>query len=379
MELLKKLAVPLVLVALVAAAAFTMFKGEDTKTVTAHFPRTISIYEGSDVRVLGVPVGVVESVTPEGTQVKVVMTYDAEVDVPANASAVIVAPSVVGDRFVQLTPVYPGGAKLKDGAVLQVDRTSGPLELDDIYQSLDDLTVALGPTGANKEGALSQLLRTTAENFGGQGEEFNQTLQDLGKLTGTLDNNREEFFGAAARLEDFISTLAKNDDTVRAFNQSLAGVSDLLEGERDELSTSLRNLATAMTQVSSFVKENQDSLSRNITGLNKVAKILVRQRVALEEVLKVAPVALTNLGHTYNPQAGTLDVRANLDNLLHEITSDPGTLLCGLVSQVDTSGSVCDLIDQALPRAGAFASSERQGDAPEPFDPSLGGLVEVTR
>ena len=37
------------------------------------------------------------------------MSYDAEVNVPADAQAVIVAPSIVGDRFVQLTPVYKRG------------------------------------------------------------------------------------------------------------------------------------------------------------------------------------------------------------------------------------------------------------------------------
>ena len=47
----------------------------------------------------------------------------------------IVAPSIVGDRFVQLTPVYEGGEVLADGAVLDTDRTSIPLELDQIYRA----------------------------------------------------------------------------------------------------------------------------------------------------------------------------------------------------------------------------------------------------
>jgi len=373
---MKKLILPLVILALVATAAFVLLRGDERKYLTASFPRAVSIYEGSDVRILGVQVGKVEEVTPSGTEVKVTMWYDGEVDVPRDAKAVIVAPSVVGDRFVQLTPVYTGGPTLADGAKLTSADTSTPLELDEIYQSLDDLTVALGPTGANREGALSELLRTTAENFGGQGERFNQTIEDLGKLTGTLDNNREELFGAAARLEDFISTLAENDQTVRQFNESLAGVSDLLADERNELATSLKNLATAMGQVSTFVRENQDSLRRNIVGLNKVAKILVRQRNALEEVFRAAPVALTNLAHTYNPQAGTLDTRANLGDVINHISSDPTTFLCGLVNQDDKSGQACNVIKQAMPRAGAFAGSSPVR-APDPWDPTLGGLVEV--
>ena len=89
---IRKLVVPGIIVALLAAAAVVMFQGEERKTLTAHFPRTVSIYEGSDVRVLGVPIGTVDTVTPSGTDVVVTMSYDAETEVPANAEAVIIAP-----------------------------------------------------------------------------------------------------------------------------------------------------------------------------------------------------------------------------------------------------------------------------------------------
>ncbi len=241
---LKRLGVPLVLVLLVAAAGWTMFKGGDEqKTLTAHFPRTISIYEGSEVKVLGVAVGNVDQVTPSGTDVVVTMSYDPEIDLPADAKAVIVAPSIVGDRYVQITPVYESGPKLADGATLKTQDTSVPLELDQIYSSLNDLNVALGPNGANREGALSDLLNVTAENFGGQGASFNQTIQDFSSLTATLDDNKEELFGSAAELQGFLNTLATNDQTVRQFNQSLSSVSDLLSGEKEELAAALKNLS----------------------------------------------------------------------------------------------------------------------------------------
>ncbi|HET7070098.1 MAG TPA: MCE family protein, partial [Nocardioides sp.] len=173
MTLLAKLLVPLVVAALVVAALVAfVFDGGHQKTLTADFPRTVSLYVGSDVRVLGVPVGKVDSVTPSGTQVIVKMHYDPSVQIPADAKAVIISPSIVGDRFVQLTPAYSGGQVLADGATLDQQRTAVPLELDQIYSSLDDLTTALGPNGANKKGALTDLLNTTAANFGGQGEKF---------------------------------------------------------------------------------------------------------------------------------------------------------------------------------------------------------------
>ena len=375
MNIVKRMILPLVLLALVVAAGFLMFRSEDSKTLTAHFPRTISIYEGSEVKVLGVAIGNVETVTPSGTDVVVTMRYDAKVKVPQDAKAVIVAPSIVGDRYVQLTPVYDGGPQLADGATLEATDTSVPLELDQIYSSIDDLTVAMGPNGANKDGALTDLLETTAENFGGQGAQFHETIQNFSQLSATLDDNKEELFGSARELEGFINTLATNDQTVRQFNQSLSNVSDLLSGEREELAAALHNLSIGLGDVATFVKENRDILGKNIKHINRVAKVLVKQRAALDETLQNAPVALNNLALTYNPQAGTLDTNANLGELIHQIESDPATLVCGFLSQANQGGELCDLAGSILKRSSPFGTGSSSG---QQFDRSLGGLVEVT-
>src|SRR3954470_3824481 len=103
MNVVKRLILPVAILALVVAAGFAMFRSDESKTLTAHFPRTISIYEGSEVKVLGVAIGNVDKVTPSGTDVVVEMHYDADITLPADAKAVIVAPSIVGDRYVQIT------------------------------------------------------------------------------------------------------------------------------------------------------------------------------------------------------------------------------------------------------------------------------------
>jgi phospholipid/cholesterol/gamma-HCH transport system substrate-binding protein len=383
MNLLAKLVVPLVVAALVIAALVTfVFGGGDQKTLTADFPRTVSLYQGSDVRVLGVPIGKVDSVTPSGTQVIVKMHYDPDVQIPAGAKAVIISPSIVGDRFVQLTPAYSGsGQVLADGATLQQDHTAVPLELDQIYSSLDDLTTALGPNGANQKGALTDLLDTTAANFGGQGEKFHQTIKSFGKLSGTLADNKDNLFGSMRELEGFVRTLARNDHTVRAFNQSLAQVSGMLKGERGDLAASLHNLGIALKQVSGFVRDNREILGKNIRGLDDVTQILVKQRRALAETLQDAPLALNNLALTYNPQAGTLDTRANLGELGHQLTSDPSTFLCSILDQANQGGQACAAIRQLLAknRPGALGGASSRRTSADRQDPTLGGLVEAGR
>ena len=368
--------------AVVIGLTLALLPEDDRKYVTASFPRTVSLYEGSEVRILGVPVGKVESVRPSGTNVEVKMWYDAKYKVPADAEAVIISPAIVGDRFIQLTPVYKGGPALSSFAQIDEESTSTPLELDEIYQSIDDLTVALGPEGANKDGALTRLLDNTARNFAGQGEQFNQTIRDLGKFTGTLENNKEELFGTARQIERFVSALAENDQTVRAFNQSLASAANMLEGERDDLAAALRNLGVAMRSVSSFVRENREGLTENIEGLKAVTDILVKQRDALKETLNVAPLALNNLFLTYNPATGTLDTRTNVGENIAQLENDPAVVLCGVLQQNDPSGESCDLVEEALGGAGRAAAladkdAEQKTIEVENVDRSLAGIVEV--
>lgn len=371
-------------VVLLVGAALMIFPGNGTRHVTAEFPRTISLYEGSAVKILGVSVGKVDSVEPAGTKVRVKFSYDSKHKVPADAKAVVISPSIVGDRFIQLTPVYTGGPVLADGARLGIDRTATPLELDQIFGSINELTKALGPDGANAidesgTGALTRLLDSTARNFGGQGVQFNQTLQNLSKLTKTLADNKDELFGTVTEIENFTSTLAQNDDTVRKFNDSLAAGAQLLADEREELAAVLQNLSVAMTQVRSFVADNKQLLSTNIRELNKISKVLVKNRGALDSILTDAPVALNNLFLAYNETTGTLDTRANIGETVGKLTTKPSVVLCALVP--DACGPLTSVVKLlGLGRAGALAAE----DAPargtgttvvEPVDRSLGGLV----
>jgi phospholipid/cholesterol/gamma-HCH transport system substrate-binding protein len=371
--LLRALALAVVGV-LVIAGIMMLRGGDEQKTLTASFPRTVSIYEGSDVRVLGVPIGTVDKVEPSGTTVKVTMSYDSSVKIPESAKAAIIAPSVVGDRYVQLTPVYESGPVMKDGASLPESDTGVPLELDQIYQSLDDIAVALGPNGANKEGALTRLLRSTAANFGGQGEQFKETIHNLARFTSTLDNNKEALFGAAREVERFVNALKENDQTVRDFNDSLAAASGVLAGERDDLAAALRNLGVATGEVASFVRENRESLSSNIKGLVQLTGILVKQRDALAETLTDAPVALSNLYHTYNPRSGTLDTRSNFAYNSGALQSDPLGTLCSLISPVQETRAICDQLKQ-----GAGGGTSSGGGGLGGLGGALGGLTGAGR
>ena len=358
-----------------AAGCGSLTGGPDQKTLTAMFDRAVGVYVASDVRILGVRIGEVTAIEPEGDSVKVEMTYDAKYDIPAEAQALVVAPSIVSDRYVQLTPTYAGGATLADGATLPVARTRVPVELDEIYSSLDKLNVALGPKGANKDGALSDLLAVGAKNLDGNGELINTTLADFSTLVKTLNEQRGDLFGTVANLQKFTTTLANRDATVRAFNRDLASVAKQLEAERGDLATAVKQLSVALGEVATFVRDNKKDLTANVKDLASVTGVLVKQRQALEEFIDVAPTALSNLQLAYNPASGTLDTR---DNNEGQSQSNPAGVLCQILITIGQPQQLCQQLASSMPvpAAGSTAATVPQTPA---RDMSLGGILDGGR
>ncbi|HUR50637.1 MAG TPA: MCE family protein [Mycobacteriales bacterium] len=367
----RRLAALLVLVALAAASGCSAFGGK-TKHFSADFDRAIGVYVHSDVRILGVKVGEVTKITPKGTRVRLDMTYDASYKVPDDAKAILVAPSIVSDRYVQLTPVWRSGPLLADGVHLGTDRTAAPVELDQIYSNIDQLNQALGPKGANKDGALSDLLAVGADNLEGNGTRLNGTLKGLSTAVATLSDNRTELFATIDNLQKLTSTLARNDAAVRAFNLDLAVVADQLNGERTDLATAIKQLASALGEVASFVKENRDNLTANVTDLASVTSVLVKQRRALREFLDVSPTALSNLQLAYNSKSGTLDTR---DNSVSQ--GGPAGVICNLLAVAGQSPIEC--LGLIGPKAAKPATPAPAVPAPGGRDLSLGGILEGIR
>jgi virulence factor Mce-like protein len=312
-----------------------------SKQITAYFAETIGIYPGSTVRVLGVSVGTVDSVQPDGARVKVTMTVNYGVAIPAGADAVVLAPSVVADRYIQLTPPYTGGPQLGDGAVIPVTRTAVPLEIDQVYASLAKLSNALGSNGANHHGALSELIKTGAANFSGNGGYLRSMLTEFGGLSKTLGGSSGNLFGAIAYLQHFTTMLKNNNGQVRLAEQQLAEVSAILAGDRQDLSGAINELAVALGQVNHFIASNRALLVANVTRLAAITSVLVRERASLAQALDVAPLAVDNLVNAYNVATRTLVSRGDLNELsMGKAASGAFTTSASLLASAAPFGAV---------------------------------------
>lgn len=308
-------AVSFLLAAAVTGTLLVVLPGPPSTQVTAYFAEAVSIYPGSDVRILGVKVGTVDSVRPEGTRVKVVMTVDPGVPVPAGADAVVVVPSIVADRYIQLTPAYSGGPTLASGQVIPLGHTATPVELDQLYQAISKFARDLGPSGVNSRGALSDVIKTGAANLAGNGRAFGTMVYQFSQLQRTLARSQGNFFATIDNLAQFTRMLKANDGQVRLAQQQLAQVSAFLAADRQDLAAALNELATALGQAQAFIQANRGALTSNISKLQAITRILANQKTSLSEALDNLPLAADNVLHAYDPANGTLDGRGDLNEI----------------------------------------------------------------
>jgi phospholipid/cholesterol/gamma-HCH transport system substrate-binding protein len=297
--------------ALIGGALVVRAGQREPVRVTAEFDSAVGLYAGSDVRVLGVKVGEVTDVTPEGDIVSVELAVDPEVDVAATTGAVIVAPTLVSDRYVQLTEPWTSGPRLESGTTIALDHTAVPVEVDQLYDSLDQVVSLLGPEGANRDGALSELLSVGADNLAGNGRAIRLVLDRLGHATGTLSDAGDDTFAMIDNFDKIARTLVDSDSHVTAVNTRLARVTRALAQDRQVMRDGLGYLASALGDVEEFVEANRGHIETSVRELSDTVRLVVRRQDSLAQMLAVAPVVVQNVLRSYDPVGRRLVGRGN--------------------------------------------------------------------
>ncbi|MGW6333793.1 MCE family protein [Nocardia rhamnosiphila] len=326
-----------VLVVAVVAAAFLVVNRTvlAPNTIRAVFGTATAIYPGDDVRVSGVKVGTIAGIEPHGTTVEMALRIDRDVDIPAEAGAVIVAQSLVDSRYVQLTPAYRGaGETMPDGAVIPLERTAVPVEWDEIKTQLTRLATELGPDGDTSSGPAGRFIDSAADALAGNGDKLRQVLAQLSGVGRVLATGSGDIADTIKNLQIFVTALRDSNVQIVQFQNRLATLTSVLDSSRSDLDAALNNLAVAVGEVQRFVSENRDKASEQVGRLADVTQNLVDNRGELEELLHIFPTSLANFYNIYNPDTGTEAGVFVLNNF-----SNPIEFVCGGIASVENIGA----------------------------------------
>lgn len=296
------------------------------QTFTAYFENSNGIYPGDDIRILGVPVGKIETIEPQPQRAKIRFWINRKYKVPAEAKAVILSPTVVTARFIQLTPAYTGGPSLADNAVIPQSRTAVPVEWDDLRDQLQKINSTLEPTQPGGVSTLGAFVSTVADNLRGQGPDIRDSIIKLSQTLSVLGDKSGDIFGTIKNLAIMVSALHDSTDLMRALNQNLAAVTGLLSNDHNEVATAVRDLNDAITNVRSFAADNRESLGTTFDKLAAITAALGQSIPDLKETLHGVPTTLANYVNIYEPAAA-----ANTGALSGNNFANPIQFICGAV------------------------------------------------
>ncbi|KUH71386.1 MCE family protein [Mycolicibacterium novocastrense] len=324
-----RIALALALVASLVGGVYLVINTtrQTTRThIVAFFQNTNGLFVGDDVRIRGVNVGRIEAIEPQPTRAKVTFWVDDAFKVPADAKAVILSPTLVTARAIQLTPPYRDGPALPDNAVIPQDRTAVPVEWDDVRDQLKRLTAALQPTQPGGVSTLGALVNTTADNLRGQGPAIRDTIIKLSQALSALGDHSDDTFSTVKNLSTLVSALQDSTTLMRQLNDNLASVTVLMANDPDELGNAVSDLNAVLGGVTSFVGENRDTIGTTSDKLASVSQALTDSIGDIKQLLHSAPTAFANLVNMYQPAQGTLSGALAVNNF-----SDPITFICGAI------------------------------------------------
>src|ERR1700753_1328452 len=262
--------VVVVLALVLGYVGWRLYEKVTNNSVVAYFPAANALYPGDKVQIMGLPVGAIDKVEPAGDKMKVTFHYENKYKVPANASAVILNPTLVASRNIQLEPPYKGGPVLGDNAVIPEERTQVPVEWDELRNSITNIISKLGPTKEQPRGPFGEVIESFANGLAGKGKQINTTLDSLSRALTALNEGRGDFFAVVRSLALFVNALHQDDQQFVALNQNLAQLTTRLAGSDSDLANAVQKVDSLLSTPRPWLHKNREVLAHDINGLATV-------------------------------------------------------------------------------------------------------------
>jgi phospholipid/cholesterol/gamma-HCH transport system substrate-binding protein len=266
----------IVLVAALIGLSIAMYNKAFTPSVTVKLQTDKvgnQLHVLGDVKVRGLIVGQVRKITPSAGGAELELALDPEkVDViPRNVTAQFVPKTLFGDRYVALQiPADPAPTALRDGDVIQQDKSRKAVELEAALEHLLPVLQAVQPE------KLSSTLTAIATALDGRGKPLGETLTELGQLVGELNPHLPQLRHDVAALADLTGTYTEAlPDIVTALND-LSVTSRTIAEQRANLDELYASLTTSTRNLDAFLRANGENLIQLADTSRPTLELLAR-------------------------------------------------------------------------------------------------------
>jgi phospholipid/cholesterol/gamma-HCH transport system substrate-binding protein len=262
------------LIAAVALIALAMFGGGDSYRVRAVFDNAGQLVPGNEVRVGGQPVGSIADIELDDAA-NAVVTMEVEDDVAPlheGTTATIRAASLSGitSRYISLKPGPNSSDRIDDGGRIGVDSTTSPVDLDVLFNTLDEKT----------RGGLRDFIRGTGTQYDSRGAEAGESIQYFAP-----------FLGSTSRL---MQELALDQQVLAQFLRDGADTVSAIAERRGDLTDLVSNTNSAMRAIGDESASLQRALELLPDTLRKANTTFVNLRSTLDDLDKLVDESKPN-------------------------------------------------------------------------------------
>jgi phospholipid/cholesterol/gamma-HCH transport system substrate-binding protein len=229
--------------ALVIAAivvAVVLLGGEEAHTYKLHFQNAGQLVKDDDVQVGGRRIGSIKDITlTEDNEAEItVEVQEPYAPLHQGTTATIRATSLSGvaNRYIALTLGPNSQPKLDDGGVLVATKTTSPVDLDQLFNTLDPRT---------REG-LQNVIKGFATQYEGRGalnnkaaEYFNPAISTAARLVNEIDRDQQAFEDVIVHGAKLTTALAERRDDITGLVSNANETSAAIASENQALSDTL--------------------------------------------------------------------------------------------------------------------------------------------
>ena len=244
----------------------------DIFRVTAEFADVLDLVPQSSVKVDQVTVGSVERIELNGWTARVTLRLPKSVDLPDNAVAELKQTSLLGEKYVELSPPTTGAAEghLGDGDNIPLARTGRNPEVEEVLSAMSLLL---------NGGGVAQLktIETELNNaMSGNQAQIRDLLKQLDTFVGGLDEQKSEIVRAIDNIDKLAARLeAQKEDLARAV-EAMPGGLKVLADQRQQLVRMLQALSRLGAVGTQVIKQSKEDTAANLQALEPILTELTK-------------------------------------------------------------------------------------------------------
>jgi virulence factor Mce-like protein len=297
------------------------------------FPQANQLAQEADVRISGVSVGKVKSISVQPTNGYSNVTIELNrryAPIPRDTSAILRQKTLLGETYVELTPGNRASGSLREGARLPASQVAPSVALDQIFRALD----------ARTRQALQTWFQTLAVSVNGRGRDISDAIgtlapfaQDANTLALLLNAQQPEVRRVVRNTGTVFAALSQRDAQLRSLitntnlvfqttaqrNRELAQTFIALPTFERESTLTVNRLARFSQTTNPLITQLRPAarqLSPTLISLSKIAPDLRGLFHDLDPLIAASRVGLPALERFTDELHPLL---AELDPLLHQV------------------------------------------------------------